>query len=171
MSAYGGGTDGCRCSVALEGRRGQAYNEEAFRYFLAIERKRSERSGRPVILLLVDVNDRPEARMPIDSMLARRLFSGLWRCLRDSDFVGWYREGRVAGAVLTESRNRPRTEVARLVSQRVRETLCAHVPSDVARRLRVRVHQDREAENIEPVPNTYGAPPATGEPDAHWAQF
>ena len=45
----------CSCGVAFEGRLGQAYNEEAFRYFLAIERKRAERSHRTFLLLLVDV--------------------------------------------------------------------------------------------------------------------
>lgn len=163
MNADGGGPDGCRCSVALEGRGGQAYNEEAFRYVLAIEQKRSERSGRPAILLLVDVNDQPEASMPIAPTLARRIFSGLWRCLRESDVVGWYREGRVAGAVLTESRDRARPEVARLVSHRIREALCAHVPSDVARRLRVRVHQDSEAGNLELAPDTYGGGTGRGK--------
>src|SRR5260370_259758 len=33
--------------LELEGPQGQAYNESAFRHFLAIERNRSERSARP----------------------------------------------------------------------------------------------------------------------------
>ncbi len=155
MTADEAMSERCACGVALEGRGGQAYNEAAFRYFLAMERKRSERSGRPVLLLLVDLKDQPGVSAPIDPVLARRLFAGLWGCLRESDFVGWYREGRVAGAVLTESRNRPRTDVARLVSQRVSDALCARVPSGVARRLRVRVYQDPEVENIEEAPLTY----------------
>jgi hypothetical protein len=155
MTLYGAVSEGCACGLALEGRRGQAYNEEAFRYFLAVERKRSKRLGRCFLLLLVDLKGQPGVSVPIDSRLARQVFSGLWLCLRESDFVGWYREGRVAGAVLTELRDRPRTDVSRLLSERVSEVLPARLPSDVARRLRVRVYQNPEAENSEPTASEY----------------
>src|SRR2546427_798692 len=48
-----GAADRRSYGVALEGRLGQAYNEEAFRYFLEIERKRAARARRPVRLLLL----------------------------------------------------------------------------------------------------------------------
>ena len=47
--------------VSLEGRLGQAYNEDAFRYFFEIERKRAARAHRPVLLLLLDLRDQPAA--------------------------------------------------------------------------------------------------------------
>ena len=114
------------------------YNEAAFRYFLALERKRSGSSGRPFLLLLVDLKEQPVVSV------APKLFSTLWLCLRETDFIGWYREERVAGAVLTELGDGPRTEVPRLVGQRVRRVLCESLPSDVARQLRVRVYQHPE---------------------------
>src|SRR2546427_11929887 len=95
-------SDRCLSGVALEGRLGHAYNEEAFRYFLAIERKRSERSNRPFLLLLVDLKKQQGMTARIDADVAARLFSGLWLCLRETDCVGWFREGRVAGALLTQ---------------------------------------------------------------------
>ena len=49
----------CSCAVALDGRVGQIYNEEGFRYFLEIERKRAELSNRPLLLLLVDLKTEP----------------------------------------------------------------------------------------------------------------
>src|SRR4029077_9558004 len=93
--------------VALEGRLGQAYNEEAFRYFLEIERKRAARARRPVLLLLLDLKEQPAAHM--DPILAGKLFSGLWICLRETDVIGWYREDRVAGAVLTQLEEGPQS--------------------------------------------------------------
>ncbi|HSS40404.1 MAG TPA: hypothetical protein VLT58_16675, partial [Polyangia bacterium] len=66
------------CGVALAGRFGQAYNEEAFRYLLQIERKRAARAQRPVLLLLLDLRA-PLARMRITPALAARLFDCLWR--------------------------------------------------------------------------------------------
>src|SRR5437773_1412519 len=128
-------------SVALEGRLGQAYNEQAFRYLLEIESKRSERSGYPFLLLLIDLKKQEGASASLDSMVANHLFSNLWLCLRETDFVGWYREEGVAGAVLIELRNRRPTEVSRLIGKRVSARLYEHLPSDVARRLRVRIYQ------------------------------
>ena len=127
------------------GRLGQAYNEQAFRYFLAIERKRSERSGCPFLLLLVDLKEQSGASVRIDPMVAPKLFSALWLCLRETDCIGWYREERVAGAVLTELGDRRPTEVCRLIGQRVSGVLCEGLPSNVAHRLQVRVYQHPES--------------------------
>jgi hypothetical protein len=137
------------CGVALEGRLGEPYDEEAFGCFLSIERKRCERSDRTFFLILVELTEEPGVSTRIDPRVASKLFLGLHSCLRETDFIGWYREGRIAGAVLTESPNRPRTDVSLGVGQRVSEALAACLPSHLARRLRVRVHQHPESGRIE----------------------
>lgn len=142
-------SDRCLSGVALEGRLGQAYNEQAFRYLLAIERKRSERSGCPFLLLLMDLKEQEGASTRLDSMVANNLFSNLWLCLRGTDFVGWYREERVAGAVLTELGNGRPMEDSSLIGRRVSEMLCKRLPSHVSRRLRVRIYQHPELERID----------------------
>jgi hypothetical protein len=76
-------------------------------------------------------------------MLAAKLFSGLWRCLRETDLVGWYREDRVAGAVLTQVEDGLRSEATRAARERIGTALCQDLSADVARRLRVRVYQLR----------------------------
>src|SRR5688572_4018400 len=40
-------------TLALDGREGDVYNEEAFQHFLEVERTRAKRSARPCLLLLV----------------------------------------------------------------------------------------------------------------------
>jgi hypothetical protein len=79
----------------------------------------------------------------MDPALASKLFSGLWRCLRETDVVGWYREARVTGAILTQVEDGLRPEATREIRQRVNGALCEGLSSDVARRLRVRVYQLR----------------------------
>jgi hypothetical protein len=132
----------CTCRVALEGRWGQAYNEEAFHYFLALERSRAERSRRPVLLLLVDLPGQAGGSAPMARRVVRGLFAGLCGSLRETDVVGWYREELVAGAVLSEGRDRWRADVAGVVGERVMKALAASVPAEAASRLRVRVHRD-----------------------------
>jgi hypothetical protein len=128
---------------------GGPYGEEPFRYFLAVERKRAQRSGCLLLLLLVDLEGPPGVSARIDRAIATRLFADLGRCLRETDFIGWYREERVAGAVLTELGDGPPREVARRVGQRVREALGGGLPSNVARRLRVHVYPHLEPEPID----------------------
>jgi hypothetical protein len=116
---------------------GHAYNEEAFQYFLEIERKRSELSNRPFLLMLVDFKKHPR----IDSVMADKLFSVLSLCLRETDFVGWYREGRVAGAVLTQHGEPGRDDLSDEVHHRIEEALREGLPRDLARHLQARVYQ------------------------------
>jgi GGDEF domain-containing protein len=117
-----------------------AYNEDAFRYFLEIERRRAEASGRPLLLLLVDLKKQSEPESVIPGDIADRLFSSLALCLRDTDFFGWYREGRVAGAVLTQHTETSETSVADVVAQRVSAALQNALPTEVSIRVQVRVY-------------------------------
>src|SRR5256885_17063269 len=127
--------------VALEGDHGRAYNEEAFRHFLAMEQKRSERSGRPFSLLLLDLRNQPGGIAGFDAIIAQKLFSGLWVCLRETDFVGWFREDRVAGAVLTQLSAGAQPDMSRMIALRISGFLCDSLPPDIARSLRVRAYQ------------------------------
>jgi hypothetical protein len=137
-----GDFDPCSCGHALPGRA-DAYNEEAFHYCLAIERKRAERSSRPFFLLLVDFENRSELDTVIDYTVAGKLFGALAACLRETDLVGWYREDRIAGAVLTHGGDGQPGDVARQVAKRVTAALRRDVPSSVGGRLQVRVFQLR----------------------------
>jgi hypothetical protein len=121
----------------------QAYNEEAFRYFLEIERKRSEASGRPFLLLLVDLVSQSgfDAAPGIDHTTADRVLSALALSLRETDFVGWYREGRAIGAVLSQHSETTGAGLSDVVAGRVTRSLDDRLPSHISPRLQVRVYQ------------------------------
>src|SRR4051812_35693100 len=82
------------CDLARDLGPGPAYNQEAFRYFLANERKRSEIANRPFLLLLVDLQH-AQSNGGIEPTGATKIFGGLFGSLRDTDVIGWYHEGRV----------------------------------------------------------------------------
>jgi hypothetical protein len=130
-------------SSAISGDAGGigAYSEEAFRYLLALERKRAERYGRSFLLLLVDLKKASHRLPSMDAEIAAIVFDGLSSALRDTDFIGWYRDGRIAGAVLVQLSGAPSGEMADAVGQRVRNDLLSRVPADVASRLQTRVFQ------------------------------
>jgi hypothetical protein len=125
----------------VQGGLGHAYNEEAFHYFLEIERKRAQRSGRPFLLLLADLKNEPGKSALVGGPLASKLFASLWLCLRETDFVGWYREDRVAGAVLTQRAELRSVEISQQVLERITRMLDERLPRDVAARLQVRIYQ------------------------------
>ena len=118
----------------------QAYNEAAFTYFLDIERKRSERSNRPFMLLLADFGPWPGSDPRMEPSVAAGLLSGLSDCLRDTDFVGWYLHQQVAGAVLTERADTHDERSVRLLRDRVARAVSDRLPKGLASRLQVRVY-------------------------------
>jgi hypothetical protein len=131
--------DTCSCGLA-EGLE-EAYNEQAFRHFLAIEGRRSERCDRPLLLLLADLKGQSGQETPIEPGIACQLFSALILCLRETDFVGWYREGRVVGAVLTQRASIATADLSQRVADRLTSVLDQHLPQDISQRLQLRVFQ------------------------------
>jgi hypothetical protein len=128
------------CDLARDLGVDAVYNQEAFRYFLANERKRSELSNRPFLLLLVDLQQ-SQLNGHIHPLVATKLFTGLAQCLRDTDVIGWYHEGRVAGAVLTHVEDASSTDVSGEIRGRVTKLLREMLPAFQGERLQVRVYQ------------------------------
>jgi hypothetical protein len=125
------------------GTRGGArepYDERTFRYLLGLEQRRSDRSGRPFVLVLVDTGTHGSGGARIDPEVATTIFSGLSQCLRETDFLGWYEDGRRAGAVLTELGDGPGSDSRELISEKVlTRGFLERLPSDVARQLQIQV--------------------------------
>src|SRR6266545_17505 len=116
----------------------QAYNEAAFRHFLAVDRWRAERSARSLLLILVTVRQRPGLRAKLTDDTAAALFGGLGACVREVDFMGWYRQGHVAAAVLAQG-VKASGDVLHLIAKRVIPTLRKRLSADQSRNLRVHV--------------------------------
>jgi len=131
-----GNAEVCSCALASASGPLSVYNEEAFRHFFAIERKRSKASNRPFFLVLVDVKDHTDS-----PALAGRLFEALEVVLRETDFIGWYREGEIVGAVLTEHGTRAAADTADAINRRVTRALTESLPHTLADRLQLRVYQ------------------------------
>lgn len=132
------GSEATPAFIQFNGETCRAYNEVAFRYFLEIERKRAERSIRPVLLMLVTLR-RPSKRAPIaPPEIFPKIFSVLGACVREVDFVGWYRENSVAAAVLAPS-GPVTASVRHHLSARVLRALKERLSPDEAARVGVRV--------------------------------
>jgi hypothetical protein len=124
--------------AALEGRPQNVFNAAAFRYFLEVERARAAQARQPSWLLLVPM---PRGDRRVDGArprVASRIFAALGRCVRDGDLVGWYREGSIAGAILTGT-GPLCTSTRHTLTARVVHALMESLPTDEFTRVRVHV--------------------------------
>lgn len=128
-----------------------AYNEKAFRYLLASESKRSERSGYSFTILLIYSADKQGLIVPMDFEVADTVVKALFRSLRETDYVGWYLDGRIVGAVLTVLGQDSAMAVSGHIRQRLKEMLRVEVSVEESSRLQIRVFQQHELEGIDTV--------------------
>lgn len=142
-----------RLSEAMKGManfsQSGAYNQEAFRYLLESEAKRSERSGYFCQTLLVYWTDAQGRIVQMDSHVAKTVMVALSRSLRETDYVGWYRDGRIVGAVLTVLAQESMAQVSTHHQPRLVEILRAELGVEETSRLQIRVCQHHELEGIE----------------------
>ena len=76
----------------------RALDEESFKRVIAIERKRTERSKAPFVLMLLEVADQnSEETAPA----LQTVMSALLASSRDTDVVGWYKSKTTIGAMFT----------------------------------------------------------------------
>jgi hypothetical protein len=127
-------------TVLLDWRSTREDEEGAFLYFLEGERSRADRSNRALRLLLVTVEPVPGRAVGMERATAARLLAELKHSLRETDVTGWYRQNRMAGAVLSE-RADAAGDPSRDIRHRVDRELRQRLPSAVACNLRVRLIQ------------------------------
>ncbi|HEV8326529.1 MAG TPA: hypothetical protein VGQ08_03530 [Nitrospiraceae bacterium] len=132
-----------------------AYNQEAFRYLLESETKRSERSGYFCQILLVHRTNAQGVVVQMDSHIAKEVMAALSRSLRETDYIGWYRDGYIVGAVLTVLVQEPMAQVASNPQKRLVEILRAKLGVEETSCLQVRVCQHHELEDIESGEGTF----------------
>lgn len=126
------------------------YSEQAFQYLLASESKRSERSGYFFNILLIYSTDKQGLIVQMDRDMADTAVMALFRTLRETDHIGWYREGRIVGGVLTVLGQDSAVEVTVRLQQRLMETLGVDVSVEKNSRLQIRICQHHALEGIEP---------------------
>jgi hypothetical protein len=125
------------------------YNEEAFRFLLASESRRSVRSGHFFKILLVYSIDKRGLVVHMDRGVVDTVVEALFRTVRETDYIGWYLDGRIVGGVLTVLGQDSEVEVSTRIQQRLREIFRAEVSAEKNGRLQIRICQHHELEGIE----------------------
>lgn len=112
--------------------------ENSFRTMIAIERKRSERSGEQFLLMLVAAA--PETHHDERSRLMDLAAAALLAASRETDLVGWYSDGAIMGALFTGLVPDNRELIRITLLSRLSSILQASLGEDEVDRIRISLH-------------------------------
>jgi lipopolysaccharide/colanic/teichoic acid biosynthesis glycosyltransferase len=109
---------------------------DLFMRTLMLERKRTERSGRAFILMILD------AGRLIDSSKSKTLAKllNVLQLVRDTDVKGWYKEGASIGVIFTELGGVVEKSAVRTLAGRVTDALYASLSIEEMNELQISFH-------------------------------
>jgi hypothetical protein len=96
-------------------------NESYFREMLYLERKRTERSGKPFLLMLLHVGKISEGAGRVD--ILRKVVSSMTAATRQTDVKGWFEYNLYLGMMFTEFGDADISEAKGIILQKVRVQL------------------------------------------------
>lgn len=114
--------------------------EPWFTRVLSLERKRSERSRKPFILILLDMQAARDLNGDRDRMV-HQVLAGISAFMRETDVVGWYSNDEVLGVIFTELGKLVDVQAAvDSIRGKISLALHVHVPPENARLIEVSSH-------------------------------
>jgi lipopolysaccharide/colanic/teichoic acid biosynthesis glycosyltransferase len=113
-------------------------NEKAFRRMLAIERKRTERTNEPFLLMLLE-SGTPHGSREKDDVLESVVLI-LLSFIRDTDIIGWYKDQSAIGVIYTGLIASGKNSVLSAIVKKVSTTLKKDLTSDEFERVNISYH-------------------------------
>lgn len=110
--------------------------ENAFHSMLTLERRRAERSRKPFVLMLLDANlENGTAerilREAVDVVVASK---------RETDLVGWYKQGAILGVIFTEVSSVGDVPVTDTLRTKIESAFVKHMGGERAARIAISLH-------------------------------
>jgi lipopolysaccharide/colanic/teichoic acid biosynthesis glycosyltransferase len=129
-------TDQLIDSVSV-GRR-EICNEDTFCRMIAIERKRTERSKQPFLLMLVEWGQPHESAKASDSL--HRIVTALLSSIRETDIIGWYKERTTVGVIFTGLVASNKNSISSMMRSKVSTALRDRLPLDQFNQVSISFH-------------------------------
>lgn len=109
-------------------------DEAAFRKVISLERRRTERSRKPFVLMLLDFSSSPET---FDRGQLRQALSV---SVRETDMVGWHKTDSVYGVIFTEINLDDRGTMVDSMTSRMDEVLHIYLGLEQLKQIKVSFH-------------------------------
>jgi lipopolysaccharide/colanic/teichoic acid biosynthesis glycosyltransferase len=116
----------------------EVLNEDTFKKMIAIERKRTERSKEPFLLMLLEAGKQQgseKSGKALDSMVSVLLSS-----TRETDVIGWYKERSAIGAIFTGLVVNDKNSILSMILSRVSATLRDELTFDQFNQVSISFH-------------------------------
>lgn len=127
------------------------FNQEAFHRVISRERRRTERSRKPFLLMLLDMGDHLPFETTEKNLI--KLQAALSVSTRDTDVVGWYESGRILGVMFTEICLEDRKTIVSTMITRLSEILRNNLTLEQFSRVSIAFHvfpEDWDTESRKP---------------------
>ena len=123
----------------------ETLSEEAFHRMISIERRRTARSRKLFLLMLLDMGEPMAAKNHQPSL--RKVMSTLSRMLRETDVTGWYSDDCVVGVLFTEITAEDGSAIVTTVMNRVSSALRSSLGSRQFNQVNASFHLFPEEQN------------------------
>ncbi|HEY5213705.1 MAG TPA: sugar transferase [Acidobacteriaceae bacterium] len=113
-------------------------NQETFKRMIAVERKRTERSREPFLLMLLEPGNRQVSEKngkALDKMLSVLLLS-----IRETDVIGWYKDQAVVGVIFTGLASDDKNSILSAILSRVSNALRDRLTPDQFNQVSISFH-------------------------------
>ena len=132
--------------------------EDAFRRMISLERKRSERSRKPFVLMILDMGDQHPSENNRQAL--RKVAAALSATARETDLTGWYVDDCAVGVMFTEIGVADRSATLSSMITRVSNTLRATLMPEEFNQVSISFHVfpedwDHEADRRPTNPTLY----------------
>ena len=110
--------------------------ENVFHSMLTLERRRAERSRKPFVLMLLDANLENGAAeqilaQAVDIVVASK---------RETDLVGWYKQGAILGVIFTEVNLEAETPITETLRTKIETAFAKHLGRERAAKIAISLH-------------------------------
>ena len=119
--------------------------EAAFHRMISLERRRTSRSQKSFLLMLLDMGEHSTAKH--NKISLRKILSALSSMLRETDVPGWYKEDSVIGVMFTEITPDDQNSIPATLMTRVSQALKSHLTQQQFRQVVISFHLLPESQN------------------------
>jgi lipopolysaccharide/colanic/teichoic acid biosynthesis glycosyltransferase len=113
-------------------------HEDDFTKMISIERKRTERSDVPFLLMLLETGDQESGPGP--NRILNGIFSALLSTLRETDVIGWYNDRTTVGVIFTGLEKSDRASILDSILSRVKALLSTELSPEDCNQITVSCH-------------------------------
>jgi exopolysaccharide biosynthesis polyprenyl glycosylphosphotransferase len=108
-----------------------------FHHMLQIERKRTERSKKPFLLMLLDLSGLQNRQQ--NDQVYEKIKSTLVSCSRETDIRGWYEHNKTIGAIFTEMASVDDSSIERIF-RKLHSRICDKFDAGEIKKIKVSFH-------------------------------